>query len=202
MSPTPAGMGSLSLHHSGWGTGLFDFNNDGWKDLFTSNSHVNDRVELFESAVYKEPDTVFANLGNGKFRDVSAEAGLTEAKAHRGSAYADFDGDGKIDAVVSSLESPVELWHNISPNPNHWLDVKLTGTHCNRDAIGARLKLGNQWNEMTSAVSYASSSLGPVHFGLGATTRIDTLEIQWPDGKKQLLHNVTPDQILTVQEPR
>ena len=197
-----AGMGSLSLHHSGWGTGLFDFNNDGWKDLFTSNSHVNDRVELFESAVYKEPDSVFANLDNGKFRDVSAEAGLTEAKAHRGSAYADFDGDGKIDAVVSSLESPVELWHNISPRPNHWLDVKLTGTHCNRDAVGAKLKLGNQWNEMTSAVSYASSSLDPVHFGLGSASHIDTLEIHWPDGKKTLLHNTKPDQVLNVREPQ
>jgi hypothetical protein len=196
------GLGSLSLHHSGWGTGLFDFNNDGWKDLFTSNSHVNDRVELFESAVYQEPDSLFANLGNGKFRDVSSEAGLTEAKAHRGSAYADFDGDGKVDAVVSSLEAPVELWRNISPDPNHWLDIKLTGTHCNRDGIGARLKIGSQWNEMTSAVSYASSTLGPVHFGLGPAAHIETLEIHWPDGKTQLLHDIKADQTLQVREPK
>lgn len=194
-------VGSASLHHSGWGTGLFDFNNDGWKDLFTSDSHVNDRVELFEPAVYKEPDSVFANLGNGKFRDVSAEAGLTEAKAHRGSAYADFDGDGKIDVVVSSLEAPVELWRNVSPDANHWLGVKLTGTHSNRDGIGARLNIGNQWNEMTSAVSYASSSLDPVHFGLAHNTRVETLQIQWPDGKKQVLKNVTADQTVQVREP-
>ena len=194
-------VGALSLHHSGWGTGLFDFNNDGWKDLFTSNSHVNDRVEMFESAAYKEPDSVFANLGDGKFRDVSTEAGLTEAKAHRGSAYADFDGDGKIDVVVSSLGAPVELWRNISPDPNHWLAVKIIGTHCNRDGIGARLKVGNQRNEMTSAVSYASSSLDAVHFGLGRTARVETLQIQWPDGKKQLLHDVKTDQVLRVREP-
>ncbi len=197
----PSRLGALSVHHSGWGAGLFDFNNDGWKDLFTSNSHVNDRVELFESAVYKEPDSVFANLGNGTFRDVSAEAGLNEAKAHRGSAYADFDGDGKIDAVVSSLEAPIELWHNISPNPNHWLDIQLRGTHSNRDGIGARIRIGNQWNEMTSAVSYASSALSPVHFGLGAVNRVDTLQILWPDRKQQVLHDVAADQVFEVREP-
>jgi hypothetical protein len=194
-------VGVLSLHYSGWGVGLFDFNNDGWKDLFTSNSHVNDRVESFESAVYKEPDSVFLNLGNGTFRELSAEAGLNAAKAHRGSAFADFDGDGKIDAVVSSLEAPVELWRNTSPDANHWLEVKLTGTHSNRDGIGARIRVGNQWNEMTSAVSYASSSLDPVHFGLGSVTRVDTLQILWPDRKQQVLHDVAVDQVLQIREP-
>src|SRR5207237_1994004 len=98
-------LGALTLRHSGWGLGLFDFNNDGWKDLFTANSHVNDRVELFEPAVYKEADSVFANSG-GVFQDVSGDAGLTLAKAHRGAAFADFDGDGRIAAVVSSLGGP------------------------------------------------------------------------------------------------
>lgn len=193
-------LGSLSLHHSGWGTGLFDFNNDGSKDLFTSNSHVNDRVEMFESAVYKEPDSVFANLGNGTFRDVSAEAGLNEPKAHRGSAYADLDGDGKIDVLVSSLEAPVELWQNVSPTPNHWIALKLVGTHSNRDGIGARVRIGNQWNDATSAVSYASSALDPVHFGLGANTQIDAVQIVWPDGKKQSVRDVKADQVLQLRE--
>jgi len=195
-----SGMGALSLHHSGWGIGLFDFDNDGWKDLFTANSHVNDRVELFEPAVYKEPDTVFLNFG-GRFRDISEEAGLTEVKAHRGSAYADFDGDGKIDVVVASLGEPVELWHNVSPLTNHWLAIKLVGTHCNRDGIGTRLNIGNQWNEMTTAVSYASSTLDSVHFGLGTSTLVATLQIQWPDGRKQTLHNIRADQVLQVREP-
>ena len=162
---------------------------------------MNDRVESFESAVYKEPDSVFANVGNGTFRDMSQEAGLNEAKAHRGSAYADFDGDGKIDAVVSSLEAPVELWRNSSPDANHWLAVKLTGTHSNRDGVGARIRIGKQWNEMTSAVSYASSALDPVHFGLGSLTRVDTLQIFWPDGKQQTLHDLAIDQVLQVHEP-
>jgi hypothetical protein len=193
-------IAALSRPHSGWGDGLFDFNNDGWKDLFTSNAHVNDKVELFEAAVYKEPNTVFANLGTGLFGPV-ADAGLSGAKAHRGSGFADFDGDGRIDVVVSSLEEPVELWRNVSPGANHWIDLKLTGTHSNRDGIGAHIQIGNQHNDMTSAVSYASSSLIPVHFGLGSHTVIDRIEIVWPGGKRQVLENIKADQVLHVTEP-
>jgi len=194
-------LGGLSLHHSGWGVGLFDFNNDGFKDIFTSNSHVNDRVELFEAAVYKEPDTLFLNGGNGTFSDASAAAGFTESKAHRGAAFADFDGDGRIDIVVSSLGESIELWHNVSAVPNHWIDLKLQGAKCNRNGIGAVIHIGSQWNEMTSAVSYASSSLTPVHFGLGATATIPRIEIRWPDGKKQVLPNVKADRVVEVKEP-
>jgi hypothetical protein len=194
-------LGGLSLHHSGWGAGLFDFNNDGFKDIFTSNSHVNDRVELFEAAVYKEANGLFLNNGNGSFSDASPSAGFTEIKAHRGAAFADFDGDGRIDIVVSSLGGPIELWHNVSAGANHWIDVNLQGTKCNRDGIGAVIHLGSQWNEMTSAVSYASSNLGPVHFGLGSTATIPQIEIQWPDGRRQALHNVKADQTVTVREP-
>jgi hypothetical protein len=136
-------MGALTLRHSGWGLGLFDFNNDGWKDLFTANSHVNDRVEQFESASYKEADSVFANSG-GVFQDVSADAGLTLVKAHRGAAFADFDGDGRVDAVVSSLGEPAELWENISPDLRQWLSLRLRGVRSNRDGIGARIRIGNQ----------------------------------------------------------
>ena len=196
----PSRIGGLTVRHSGWGTGLFDFNNDGWKDLFTANSHVNDRVEMFESAVYKEADSVFANLGNGKFEDVSSAAGLTEAKAHRGSAYADFDGDGKVDVVVSSLEGPVELWHNVSADGNHWLQVKLQGVRSNRDGLGARVQIGNQWNEMTSAVSYASSTLDAVHFGLGAASTVDRFEIVWPSGNKQVIRDVKADRVISIRE--
>ncbi len=194
-------IGALSLPHSGWGGGLFDFNNDGWKDLFTSNSHVNDRVELFEPAVYKESDTVFVNLGNGTFGPCGA-SGLNEVKAHRGSAFADFDGDGRIDAVVSSLEAQVEVWRNTSPGANHWIDLKLTGTRSNRDGIGAHIRIGPQYNDMTSAVSYASLSLIPVHFGLGNKAVIDRIEVLWPSGKRQILENIKADRVLSVVEPQ
>ena len=193
-------IGTLTLPHSGWGLGLFDFNNDGWKDLFSANAHVNDRVEAFESAVYKEPDSVFANAG-GVFQDVSAEAGLTLVKAHRGAAFADFDGDGRIDAVVSALGAPAELWQNVSPAPRHWLVLRLRGTRSNRDGIGAKIRIGNQYAEMTTAVGYASSTAAGVHFGLDTTTQIPKIEIWWPSGTTQTLRDIRADQILTVTEP-
>jgi hypothetical protein len=193
-------IGALTLPHSGWGLGLFDFNNDGWKDLFSANAHVNDRVEAFESAVYKEPDSVFANAG-GVFQDVSAEAGLTLVKAHRGAAFADFDSDGRMDAVVSSLGAPAELWENVSPEPRHWLIVRLHGTRSNRDGIGAKIRIANQYAEMTTTAGYASSSAAGVHFGLDSATQIPKIEIWWPSGATQTLRDIRADQVLTVTEP-
>ncbi|HEY3940718.1 MAG TPA: CRTAC1 family protein [Bryobacteraceae bacterium] len=194
-------LGALAVKHSGWGLGLFDFNNDGWKDLFTANSHVNDRVELFESAVYREKDSVFANAG-GTFRDVSAEAGLNLTKAHRGAAFADFDGDGRIDAVVTSLAEPTELWHNVSPGAGHWIVLRLRGTKSNRDGIGAMIRIGNQYNEVTTALGYASSADCGVHFGLGSAATVSKIEIRWPSGTRQTLTGVKADQVLEVTEPQ
>jgi enediyne biosynthesis protein E4 len=193
-------VGPLTLPHSGWGLGLFDFNNDGWKDIFSANSHVNDRVEAFESAVYKEANSILAN-SSGVFQDVSAEAGLTLAKAHRGAAFADFDGDGRIDAVVSSLGAPAELWQNVSPEPRHWLIVRLRGTRSNRDGIGAKIRIGTQYAEVTTTVGYASSSAAGAHFGLDTATRIPKIEIWWPGGTTQTLRDIRTDQVLTVTEP-
>jgi hypothetical protein len=192
-------LGALALKHSGWGLGVFDFNNDGWKDLFTANSHVNDLVEQFEPAVYREPDSLFANAG-GAFEDVSAAAGLTLAKAHRGAAFADFDGDGRIDAVVSSLGEPAELWRNVSPGAGHWIILRLIGTKGNRDGIGARIRIGSQFAEMTTALGYASSADWGVHFGLGAAATVPKIEIRWPDGTVQILTDVKADQTLTITE--
>ncbi len=193
----------LSTPWSGWSNGFFDFNNDGWKDLFTANSHVNDRVELFEATQYRQANTVFANLGNGTFRNVSSEVGedFQGAKAHRGSAFVDFDNDGKIDVVVTALGEPAELWHNVSPTDNHWLILKPVGTRSNRDGIGARVEIPGQWNHMTTAVGYASSSYQGVHFGTGKVQTIDRIEIRWPSGTVQVLKDVKTDQFLEVREP-
>ncbi len=192
-------LGGAALRHSGWGLGLFDFNNDGWKDLFTANSHVNDRVEQFESHVYKEKDSVFVNQG-GTFREVSEEAGLTLVKAHRGAAFADLDGDGRIDAVVTALGEPTEIWRNVSPVPQHWINLHLHGTKSNRDGIGAVVRIGHQYAEMTTAAGYASSTDCGTHFGLGAAAIVDQIEIRWPSGTRQLLHQVPADQVLEVTE--
>jgi enediyne biosynthesis protein E4 len=194
-------LGPLSVTRSGWSNGFFDFNNDGWKDLFTANSDVNDLIDLFQPTHYKQPDSVFVNLADGTFRDVSSEAGLSITRAHRGSAFADFDNDGRIDGVVSALGEPAELWQNVSPDGNRWLILKLTGTRSNRDGIGAKVRIGNQSNQVTTAVGYASSSPQAVHFGTGKLERIDRIEIRWPSGTVQVLRNVATNQFLEVGEP-
>jgi len=194
-------LAQLSAARSGWSNGFFDFNNDGWKDLFTANSDVNDLVDLFQSTHYKQPNSLFANLGDGTFRDVSSDAGFTLARAHRGSAFADFDNDGKVDVVVSALGESAELWQNVSPDPNHWLVLKLTGTRSNRDGIGAKIRLGDQFNHVTTAVGYASSSPSTVHFGTGKLEKIDRIEIRWPSGTVQVLQNVATNQLIEVREP-
>ena len=193
-------IGRLSTDHSGWGNGFVDLDNDGWKDLFTANSHVNDRVEAFESHIYKEANTIFRNV-EGKFNDCTPPTMKTTVKAHRGAAFGDFNGDGRLDMVVSALGDAAELWQNTSPNPGNWIAFRLIGTRSNRDGIGARIRIANQWNEMTSAVSYASASLIPVHFGVGKAQRVDDVEIRWPSGRTQRLDHLTVNRIIDVKEP-
>jgi hypothetical protein len=192
-------LGKLTAPHSGWCAAFADFDNDGAKDLFTANSHVNDQVELFEPTTYKAPNAVFANRGDGTFAAV--DAGLLPARAHRGCAIADFDNDGRLDAVVSSLGEPAELWRNISPQKNNWLVLRLAGTSGNRDAIGATIRIGNQTNLRTSASGYASSSHTGVHFGLGTLKRVPEIEIRWPSGRIQKLTGVAVNQTLAITEP-
>jgi hypothetical protein len=202
---TPSGMRALTLPMAGFGPAFYDFDNDGWKDLFVTRGHV---TSVWPPGFkFKEPNTVFHNLGaSGKWEAFTSEAGFTEATAarHRGCALGDFDGDGRIDIVVTSLDRNAELWMNRSPNSGHWLDVALRGVKSNRDGIGARIKVvtkaGAQYNHQTSSVCYASSSLGPVHFGLGADTKALKVEITWPSGIVQTLENVNADRILKVTE--
>ena len=196
-------LSALTIERSGWSTGFFDLNNDGWKDLFTTCSHVDDNVEMFQATRYKQPNAIFANLGNGTFQDASAQAGedFQAPHAHRGCAFADFNNDGKIDVVVASLQDRAELWENVSPDPNHWIILKLNGTKSNRDGIGARVRIDKQYNHMSSACGYASSSHFGVHFGLGKIEKIPSIEIKWPSGIAQILKDIKTNQVLQVREP-
>ena len=193
-------MGALSTSHSGWGNGFVDFNNDGWKDLFTANSHVDRSVEAFESHPYKEPNSLFVNLA-GKFADGTPEVFKSAPRAHRGAAFGDFNGDGRMDVVVSALGDPAEIWQNTTPHAGNWIAFRLTGIKSNRDGIGARIRVGKQWNQMTSAVSYASSSLIPVHFGIGDAKSIEDVEIRWPSGRVQHLNRPPVNRVVDVKEP-
>lgn len=201
----PSGMLNLSLSMGGYGPGLYDFDNDGWKDLFVTRGHI----QLQRAGVeVNQHNTVFRNLGpSGKWQALTKEAGLTAAPParHRGCGFGDFDGDGRLDVVSTALGRPAEIWMNRSENSGHWLDVALEGTKSNRDGIGAVVKVvtrvGSQYNHMTSSVGYASSSLGPVHFGLGQEATAQLVEIRWPSGIVQRLRNVNSDRRINVKEP-
>jgi hypothetical protein len=200
-----SGMGAESLGMAGFGAALYDFDNDGWKDLFVSRGHVS--ATHPPGTTVEQPNTVFRNLGaSGKWQPLTEEAGFVAATSarHRGCAFGDFDGDGRVDIVVSSMDQDAELWMNRSPNAGHWLDFQLQGMKSNRDGIGARIKVvsksGTQYNHQTSSVCYASSSLGPVHFGLGADRIATKVEITWPSGAVQTLEHVAADRIVKVKE--
>lgn len=203
-----SGLAALSLPWAGWGVGLFDLNNDGAKDIFTANAHVRDNEELYGSRTYRQPNSVFANAWGGRFVDARASAGSAAAQpaAHRGCAFGDFDNDGRVDVVVSCLNEPAELLRNVSDRRQHWFEVLLTGRRTNRDAIGAVVRLTSasgavQYNHVTTAVGYASSSSRRVHFGLGAEGGITSVEIRWPSGATQKLQHPKADQCLRITEP-
>ena len=205
-----AGLGSFTSSLTGWGTGAFDFDNDGYKDLFTADSEILDNSMQVAHRPFALPNGLFRNKGGLTFEDLStkAGAGFSLPAAHRGAAFGDFNNDGKIDIVVTVLNGLPELLMNRSMNrsgnQNHWIILKLIGTKSNRDGLGTRIKVttshGSQYNHATTAVGYNSSSDKRVHFGLGQSTVIDRIELLWPSGIKQVLTQVKADQVLAVRE--
>jgi len=186
------GLTMATRPYTGWGLGVFDFDNDGWKDLFFAMAHFT-QLGHYLGRDAALPNRVFRNEAGKRFVDIAA---FQDAALHRGVAFADFDGDGRVDAVVTCLNAPAKLYRNISKNGNHWLAVSV-------DGLGARVRVelpdGRMLsNHVTTAVGYNSSSEPLVRFGLGSQAVVKTLEIRYPDGKKQVLANVQADRIVKV----
>jgi enediyne biosynthesis protein E4 len=191
----------------GGGVALFDYDNDGWKDLFIAQGHDLDTIELnYPNLRYREAMLLLRNAGK-QFVDVSADSGAVfhEPWLGRGMAIGDIDNDGRIDAVIPTNDGPAHILRNETPRQNHWLALKLAGHKSNRDAIGAEVKVvtsaGPQFATVTTSSSYWSASDKRVHFGLGADSAAQSIEIRWPSGIRQTLKNVRCDQIVQVDEP-
>jgi enediyne biosynthesis protein E4 len=204
----PSGVGAATALRSGWSAAILDFDNDGLKDLFAANGDVQDNTEVYSSRASRQGNMVLRNTGEGTFTDVTDAAGadLNRAALHRGAAFGDLDGDGRLDIVVSRLNEPAAVFRNVSSGTAHWLRLRLVGRKSNRDGIGARIRIvtasgREQWNHVTTAVGYASASEPIVHFGLGKDGVAEQVDIQWPSGSRQTLTNVRANQLITITEP-
>jgi hypothetical protein len=201
-----AGFGAHT-QYLGWGTTFFDFDNDGWPDLLLVNGHVYPEVDKLNLGIdYNEPKLLYHNSGNGTFVDVSQVAGpaITRPSPARGLAIGDLWNDGRLSAVVVNRNGPPSLLVNQKSYPNHWVEIKTVGTRSNHSGIGARLvlktTLRTQNDEVRSGSSYVSNSDMRVHFGLGASTKIEYLEVRWPSGLVEHFSKPPVDSIVVVKE--
>ena len=208
----PAGLG-MHTQYLGWGCGFFDFDNDGWPDILICNGHVYPEVEqLRTEAGYAQRKLLYRNLRNGRFEDISLNAGpgISDPSPSRGCAFGDFDNDGDIDFVVNCANDFPQLVRCDSTLQNNWIKVRTIGTKSNRSGIGTRLrcvvqmpdttKPHQQIDEVRSGGGYFSQNDLRVHFGVGKAQRIDILELRWPSGLVETLKDIQPNQLIYVKE--
>ena len=186
---TLAGIGEITYSYLGWGIAFFDYDNDGYKDIFVANGHVLDNItDIDRSTTYPQRNLLFRNLGDGTFDDVSNQSGtgLALQKVSRAAAFGDYDNDGDLDILVTNWNQTADLLRNEDGNLNNWIQIDVVGTKSNKSGIGTRIKLvtGNlkQYQEVQSGGSYLAFSDLRVHFGVGDVKKIDLIEIHWPSG--------------------
>lgn len=203
----PSGIG-VNDQYVAWGCGFVDYDNDGWADIIQINGHVYPEVEKSNPKLrFKQPRIVYHNLGNGKFEDVSTQmgSGINERYSSRGAAFGDYDNDGDIDILVLNMNDVPSLLRNDGGNKNRWIKVKLIGTHCNRTAVGARVRIVTgshaQMDEVHTGGSVMSQSDLRLHFGVGQAMKVDLIEVKWPTTwKTERFNDVEANQILTIKE--
>jgi len=202
-----AGLSAMTRRLTAYGGGACDFDNDGYKDLYTANGAILDNSMEIDNLPFKMPNSLYRNQGNGRFQDVSRSAGeeYQTPLAHRGAACGDLNNDGRVDLVVTSLNGPTQVFLNKSGNGNHWILIRLVGGPSNRDGLGARIRLvqpdgGEQHYQAFATSGYGSSNDRRVHFGVGRMTSIKALEIRWPSGRVQILRDLPVDRFMVVKE--
>ncbi len=202
-----SGVG-VNNQYVAWGCGFIDYDNDGWPDIVQINGHVYPEVDQYNfGESFKNPRLVYRNLGNGHFKDVSAEmgSGIGECFSSRGAAFGDYNNNGCMDVLVLNLNDPPSLLRNDGGNKQNWIKVKLIGSTCNRTAIGARVRVITgkhiQMDEVHSGTSVMSQSDLRLHFGVGKIELIDAIEVKWPTTQKiDRFAHVKVNQILTIRE--
>ncbi|MEM9596305.1 MAG: CRTAC1 family protein [Acidobacteriota bacterium] len=203
----PTRTAAPSVRHVGWGTTFFDADNDGWLDLMLVNGHVYpqiDDIQLEASAPYRQRRMLFQNRGDGSFQEVRSGP-LDELTVGRGLAVGDLDGDGRLDLVIRDLDGPAQVLRNQTPDAGHWLVVELEGRGKMRDAIGALITVhvgkARLVRPVRSGTSYLSQDALRQHFGLGAASRIEAVEVRWPDGSTSRHDGIAVDQRVTLLQP-
>lgn len=203
----PSGIGKVMGPYLGWGDAFFDYDNDGWQDLMVVNGHVYPQVDNADVGTrYRQRVLLFRNDRNGRFTEVAAQHGkaLMVPRVSRGAAFGDIDNDGDIDVVIENLDGKPTILRNDGGNRNNWTTIKTVGKGMNRDAIGARVKVVagdlTQWDEVRAGGSYLSSNDLRLHYGLASNSKIDLIELHWPDGHVETVRNAPINQFLTIEE--
>jgi len=202
---TTAGLAGPTIDLMGWGTRFFDYNNDGLFDLFVANGHVYPQVdEINTGSPYRQPNQLFANMGRGRFQQITSGDALDTEHVSRGSAFGDYDNDGDWDIFVVNLDDKATLMRNDGGNKRNWLYVRLVGTEDTRDGVGALIEIdggpNKQWRRIHGSGSYLSHSDLRAHFGLGAEQRVGSVKITWRTGSVQTVRDIPANHLLVVHQ--